>query len=103
MIEKAIGEKARCPACRAVQDWSEQCRRCKCDLTLVWRAALDWQRSRSLALDALWEGRPFEALDYARRAQAIANDAESARLVAVASLAAGDFAGAVHWARNAGP
>ena len=75
-----------CPACRARQEWSDTCRRCKCDLTLLRRTvAACWQaRRRSLA--ALRAGRLTEALEAARQQHDSCPGADSARLLAVCHL-----------------
>lgn len=100
--DRTIQGKVRCPACRAVQEWSAECRRCKCDLGLLWEAAATWQSERTACLRELQAGRPFRALAHARACRRIAPDADSARLLALASLLAGDYPSALHWARAAG-
>ncbi|ADV63704.1 exonuclease [Isosphaera pallida ATCC 43644] len=93
--------KTRCPACKAVQEWSDECRRCKCDLTLWHRLARDQARRRVAALTALARQRPQEAFDHARAAFRLGADAETARLAAVTALLSGQFVEALWYARLA--
>jgi hypothetical protein len=75
-----------CPTCRARQVWSETCRRCKSDLTLlrqIWQRA-EWHRRQ--ALHALTAGRPQAALAYARRYAQLLGDDRAKRLLAVCNL-----------------
>jgi hypothetical protein len=90
-----------CPTCKAKQEWSETCRRCKCDLTLLWAADRAYQRERQQCLTALRAGLGPIALAHARRCHQLMADAESARLLAVSQLAVGDFTGAIQAARLA--
>ena len=85
----------RCPTCGAAQNISSECRRCKCDLSLV--AALHGQRqaARRETLRALRDGRPDEALLSARRLSTIAPDADAARYLAVCHLLQGRYAAAL--------
>ena len=80
-----------CPTCNARQEWSEQCRRCKCDLSTmrrVWRMGRQARRSCLLDLRA---GRIATAVEHARRYAALSCDEDSARLLAVSHLLAGDW------------
>jgi len=92
-------DRFRCPTCGAAQDWSETCRRCKCDLTLLKRATEACRRSRRHCLLHLRAGRIPEALRQARRGYAMQCDESSARLLAVCYLLAGDFREATRMAR----
>ena len=38
MAEETSQTEVTCPVCRAVQHWSNECRRCKCDLRLLRQA-----------------------------------------------------------------
>ena len=93
----------RCPACRAVQAWSDTCRRCKCDLRLLRAAAATRNSALRRCLHALRAGRVDEALRYARRYHALRPDAESARLLAACALQAGDWATAAATAAAIAP
>jgi hypothetical protein len=86
----------RCPVCKADNDESPQCRRCKADLSLL--AALECRRGRVLAeaVGRLAGADAQGALAAARTADAIRRDAESQRVLAIARLFSRDFAGA--WA-----
>ena len=48
-IHQATEEAMACPVCNARQAWSDECRRCKCDLSTL-RAA--WRAGRTLHFDA---------------------------------------------------
>ncbi len=80
-------DQVRCPTCRALQEWSDQCRRCRCDLSLL-RAACsahqDHRRSCILHLDA---GQPDLALGHALRCHDLHPGADSLRLLALCALA----------------
>jgi hypothetical protein len=93
--------QARCPACKAQQEWSATCRRCKADLTLLCEAAAGALDLHRRALCALRAGDIDEALRCARRGYAVCPDAPAARLLAVCRLLAGDFAGAWEMGRRA--
>ncbi len=77
-----------CPTCRARQEWTDQCRRCRSDLRLLRRVAEHCRQARDQALSALDEGRWFEALAHAQRAFALNPQPESRRLLAVCYLLA---------------
>lgn len=85
----------RCPTCRAVQEWSDVCRRCKCELRLLEAAALTSRRARRRCLEALLAGRRAEALRLAKRCHWLQPGPESRRLLALCALLAGDWAGAL--------
>ena len=72
-------ESVRCPTCRAVQEWSDTCRRCKSDLRLLRAFAESYLRSRRACLEHLRAGQPVEALRAARRVLTLRPDAESRR------------------------
>jgi len=84
--DRTTDQRMRCPTCRARQTWSDTCRRCKCDLSLL-RGAADASRAhRRRCLLLLRAGRHAEALRQAQRAYALAPDPPSARLLAVCHL-----------------
>ncbi len=85
-------DSMRCPACRASQEWSAVCRRCKCDLTLLRESADDYWQARRAVVRCLRDGQPLRALRWARSCDAIAPSDESRRLVAVSALLARDWA-----------
>jgi hypothetical protein len=86
----------RCPACRAENTQGPTCRRCKADLSLLFR--LEEQRGRALAeaRRLLAAGRTDEADALAEETDWLRSDAESRRLRAVTRLMRRDYAGA--WA-----
>ena len=91
----------RCPICRAEQEWSDSCRRCRGDLRLL-RACRD--RLAELALgcfQALAENRPAEAHRLASELLALDPSLESQRLFAASAFANGDYAAAVRAASAA--
>jgi hypothetical protein len=81
----------RCPTCRAVQEWSESCRRCKTDLRLLRDVAEAYRRSHHRCLLQLRAGRPHEALRSARLCHELRADDESTRLLAVCALLSEDW------------
>jgi hypothetical protein len=85
-------DTVRCPTCRAVQEWSDACRRCKSDLRLLRAFAAAYEDSRRTCLGRLRSGPPHAALPAARRCHALGADPESRRLLALAALHAGDWA-----------
>ena len=91
----------RCPTCGALQEWSDACRRCQCDLTLLRRVMQAAQTSRQRCLCALRAGRISEAVRHARRLQALCPDRSSARLLAVCQLLQGNWLAAATMARIA--
>jgi hypothetical protein len=86
----------RCPVCRATDNQTAQCRRCKADLSLL----LQLQKARGVLLDraaqaaARGEGAACSAL--AAQAHQVGSDDDSLRSLAVGSLLQHDFAHA--WA-----
>lgn len=88
-------DEFRCPTCGARQGWADVCRRCKCDLTLVVAAYRRRRQLRAQCLAALRRQRPAAALRAARAMHALAPDADSARLVAVAHVLHGSYADAL--------
>jgi len=77
-----------CPTCRARQEWTDQCRRCRSDLSLLRRVAEHCRLARTAALAALKKGRWLVALAHAQRAFALNPQPESRRLLAVCYLLA---------------
>ena len=90
----------RCPTCRAVQEWSDTCRRCKSDLRLLREFAASYERSRRACLDELRAGHPRAARRAAQHCHALRAGAESCRLLAVAALHCGDWPTAAALARR---
>ena len=94
-LEQTTEATMACPACAARQAWSDECRRCKCDLTdlrAAWRAS---RRARAACLLHLREGQ-FERAVRAARSYALMHPGDEAtRLLAVCHLLHGDWAAAL--------
>jgi hypothetical protein len=101
-LDNSANGEVRCPTCGVLQDWSDACRRCKCDLTLLRRVMEAAEASRRRCLCALRGGRTAEALRHARRWYALCPDRSAARLLAVCHLLAGDWPAAAAMARRGG-
>jgi hypothetical protein len=99
-MDRPDPETVRCPTCRAVQEWSDTCRRCRCDLRLLRELADAYRHSRRRCLRELRAGRPREALRSARRCRRLRDDAESRRLLAVCTLLCGDWPAAAALGRD---
>lgn len=91
----------RCPTCHARQEWSDTCRRCKCDLRLLRSVVEAGREARRRCLLLLRAGRVTEALRQARRGDALCSDRRSARLLAVCYLLCGNWVKAAVLARVA--
>lgn len=93
-------ETFRCPTCRASQEWSDTCRRCKSDLRLLREVAESYRENRRQALLAMREGDAGELLLRARLCARLRDDEESRRLLALGTLLSGDWSAAVALARG---
>ena len=85
-------DTVRCPTCRVAQPWSDACRRCKSDFTLIRRFSLSYHRHRASCLRHIRSGRPLSAASSARHCHAISPSADSRRLLSLSSLLDGDWA-----------
>lgn len=92
-------ETVRCPTCRASQPWSDLCRRCKSNLGLLREFAREYERARLECLDRLRRGDHSAAETAARRCLELSPDPKARRLLALASLQAGDWATAAELGR----
>ncbi len=90
-LERSTDSDFRCPTCGASQDWSDACRRCRCDLELLRRATQAAQSCRHRCLQALQGKRVSEALGHARQLYAVCPDQTAARLLAVCHLFQGNW------------
>jgi len=100
-VVQQTDEHMRCPTCNAAQVWSEQCRRCKCDLSLLWRAHRTAERERRQCLLLLRQRRPGLALRHARRFAALAGTAQAEHLVGACLLLCGNWPDACSLAQRA--
>ena len=90
-LERAAEDEMRCPTCNARQAWSNECRRCKCDLSLLGQCWRTSQAQHRRCLRQLRAGRPDLALRHARRLAAIVGVAKASRLLGVCHLLSGDW------------
>ncbi len=83
-----------CPLCKAENAQGPACRRCKADLSMLFR--LEKQRAWTLvkAQRLLAAGQIAEANSWAQMGDWLRSDAESLRLFALTRLLASDFHGA---------
>lgn len=82
----------RCPVCKADNTQGPNCRRCKADLSLLFRLERQRERLLATATEYLRAGRFHDAVSLARRAHALRHGADSARLLLLARLFLRDFA-----------
>jgi len=90
-IPASASHDFRCPTCGARQGLGDICRRCKCDLSLVVAVHRRREVLRRQCLRWLGSRQAEAALPTAEQLYALAPDADSARLLAVAQLACGDY------------
>ena len=81
----------RCPTCRASQEWSDTCRRCRSDLRLLRSCATTYAQARRDCLLHLQAGRLAAAGHLAGRCHALAPSTETRRLVAITALRRQDW------------
>ncbi len=93
----------QCPTCGARQGWADICRRCKCDLSLVVAAHRRRRQLRAQCLGWMRSHRLDAALRTASELHALAPDADSLRLLAVARLLHGSYAGALQTLGGSAP
>jgi hypothetical protein len=91
----SLEQEMRCPACRAVQPWSDACRRCKCDLSLLHGAMAVAEEHRLHSLNELRRARWPQALHHARQAHDLCPGEDTARLLAVCHLLCEDWPSAL--------
>lgn len=84
-----------CPTCRARQEWSDACRRCKCDLRLLRQAAEQADVYRHSCLMNLRRGWHRQALADAHHAAALRDDDAIRPLLAACLLLNGRWEEAV--------
>ncbi|MBI3461591.1 MAG: hypothetical protein HY000_00815 [Planctomycetes bacterium] len=76
----------RCPTCGAVQPWSDDCRRCRCDLGLLHATVQAADALHQQALHLILSGRLDDALQAARQSWELDPSTRSRRLLAVCAL-----------------
>ena len=81
----------RCPTCGARQAWSDTCRRCKCDLSLVHHVQRRLRTLRRRCLSQLRDQRLTESLGTAQRCYELSAEAANARLLALCHLLNGNW------------
>ena len=94
-------DQVRCPTCRAVQEWSDWCRRCRCDLRLLRSARRPTRTTGGNACLELEAGQPDLAMGHAIRCHELRPDADSRRLLALCALYQEDWETALQLAQAA--
>ncbi len=94
-------DQVRCPTCRALQDWSDTCRRCRCDLSLLRDACATHLDHRRHCIHHLDAGQPDLALGHALRCHELHPDPDSLRLLALCALATEEWQTALELVQNA--
>lgn len=97
----ALKEAFRCPTCRASQELTDTCRRCKSDLRLVRDTLGSYRAHHAAALSAFHTDQPAAALRHARACVKLRPNSESFKLMALLSLWWGDWPAAAAAARRA--
>jgi hypothetical protein len=95
-LESADANSMHCPTCRARQQWSETCRRCGSDLTLLRRFAIRIEWYREQCLLALHTNDVATAWSYARALYDLRPDADATRLLGTCLILNGEFEQAQH-------
>ena len=86
-----IDDAFRCPTCRAAQQPSETCRRCKCDLSLVRETRIAYRGHRASCLSALGSSDLVAALNHSRHCVHLDPCPDALKLWSVCCLLAGDW------------
>ena len=86
-MDSIAPDQVRCPTCRALQAWSDSCRRCRCDLSLLRAAHSAHQHHRLRCIQELDAGHPALALGHALRCHDLHPGPDSLRLLALCALA----------------
>ena len=87
-----VSGMVQCPTCRASQEWSDTCRRCKSDLRLLREFATAYQQARRGFAAAIRANDPRAASRLAKRCHALQPDATSRQMLATAALLQQDYA-----------
>jgi hypothetical protein len=91
-------ETMHCPTCGASQQWSDACRRCKCDLSLVHRMLRYGRHLHRACLVQLRQGNVERARTAAQRYHRLMPTETSRRLLAVCCALSDDMQAAVRLA-----
>ncbi len=94
-------DQVRCPTCRALQEWSNVCRRCRCDLRLLRSACSGNREHRRGCILQLEIGRPDLAMSHALRCHELQPGADSLRLLALCILGRQDWETALELVQKA--
>ena len=90
----------RCPTCNARQVPSPECRRCKCDLSLLLAALQRCERLHEACLRGLAEGDVNAAEQAALRRWELSPDEDAARLLATTYLLQGRYQASLDISRS---
>ena len=81
----------QCPVCKAENAEGPTCRRCKADLSLLFRLEQQRERSCAGARRCLRDGRWRDAIRFTAEADGLRNDDDTPRLAALGYLFYRDF------------
>src|SRR5262245_57539549 len=93
-----MSEPLRCPVCRADNAAGPQCRRCKADLSSLFEVREHRDVAVAQARAALAAGRTPQFVEAAETAYLLQHDDETRKLVSLARLLRGEYAGAARMA-----
>ena len=102
-VERTAEDTIACPTCGAKQARSKECRRCKCDLSLLERCRRAAERERGECLRHLSAGRPEQALRHARRYATLVGAREATPLLGACLLFSADWPDACALAVQSAP
>jgi hypothetical protein len=94
-----LSVSCRCPACRATQDWSEECRRCGADMWMLREVAQAAEAAQRNCLLAVASGQYGEARHMAKRLVRLRPNERATQLLAVCHLLCEDFHAAMELAK----
>jgi hypothetical protein len=102
-METISSDQIRCPTCRAVQVWSDQCRRCRSDLRLLRAACSTYQYHRERCILELDADQLQVALGHALRCHDLQPGPDSLRLLSLCALAREEWKTALELMQAADP
>lgn len=85
-MDTIMSDKVRCPTCRALQEWSDHCRRCRSDLRLLHAVCSTHRQHLRRCLLELDAGHPEIALGHALRCYDLHPGPESLRLLSLCAM-----------------